>query len=501
MDIPKMYATAAGGILVATVLIKLIPPCVRWASVQVNNCLYYPYPYFIERHNFVGPWTWTSFVGHLLYLTSNLVALAYQTSSIAQFGVRAGKLSLANMIVLYAGSPLEFLGMSLRAYGRIHRAAAWMSGLLLTGHVIVAVTVQRETILPSESRYLFAIISAGCIAIVLLFSIPFLRSLLFEVFLLGHQGLAGLVLYAIWQHLPSGSLVGSRLYILIMSTVALAACFVRGALVIHYNGLFRSRQTEVQLSRPIGLPEDFFRGEVQQSLSIPFTVRIKLPKPIRLSAGQYVYLWMPFIGFWSWTQSHPYMVISWSQGEQDILDLYIHPQRGFSGRLLERSNVPPGTTLSLTGLISGPRGITEAISSYERVVAIATGSGVAAVIPYLQMLVFGCNTLSLHTRRIHFVLWISLFVQDANIQTSTQFGKHKRAMVHPCPPRYEEILCRDLLSDLDLNGDVKPSLNLECIAKNCAVASATGSTRDRVRAFIRQNRKENIKISELEYQP
>jgi hypothetical protein len=34
-----------------------------------------------------------------------------------------------------------------------------------------------------------------------------------------------------------------------------------------------------------------------------------------------------------------------------------------------------------------------------------------------------------------------------------------------------------------------------------SVVSATGAIRDNIRAFVRQNVKENVKISELEYQP
>lgn len=53
------------------------------------------------------------------------------------------------------------------------------------------------------------------------------------------------------------------------------------------------------------------------------------------------------------------------------------------------------------------------------------------------------------------VLSISLFVRSDTIQTSTQFGRHKRAMVHYCSPKYEDIISRDLFSDIDHNGNIK----------------------------------------------
>jgi predicted ferric reductase len=411
MDIPAKYAVAAGGFLLATVLIRMLPPFVSWIQAQTTKCLNYPYPYLIRRRRLVGPWTWASLVCHMLYLSGNLVAIAFQTSSLSQLGLRAGKLSLVNMTVLFAGSLLGFLGISLHACRRIHRAAAWMSGLMLACHVVIAVVVWRKDFSPSEFHNLCAITvrcpvppgliadqdqGAGIVAIVLFSSLPRLRSLAFEMFLLGHQLLAGLLLYALWQHLPS-SFRGSRLYLIIMLIMALLTFTVHGAWVVYQNGIFCSKQTEVLLSSPVEV------NSSKEKTLAPFTVRVKLPKPIKLRAGQYVYLWMPFMGFWSWTQSHPYMVISWSQEEQSTLELYVHPRQGFSARLLERANMARGTTVSMTGFISAPHGVSESLDRYERVVAVASGSGVAAVIPYLQKLIFGCNTFLLHTRRIHFI--------------------------------------------------------------------------------------------------
>ncbi|KAL4744202.1 hypothetical protein BDW72DRAFT_199991 [Aspergillus terricola var. indicus] len=197
------------------------------------------------------------------------------------------------------------------------------------------------------------------------------------MFLLGHQLLAGLLLYALWQHLPS-SLSGSRLYLIIMLVMALLTFTVHGAWVVYQNGLFRLKQTRVLLSSPVEVT-----NSSKEKVLASFTVRVKLPRPIKLRAGQYVYLWMPFMGFWSWTQSHLYMVISWSQEKQSTLDLYVHPRQWFSARLLERADMARGTTVLLTGFISAPHGVSESLDRYKRVVAISSGSGVAAVIPYL----------------------------------------------------------------------------------------------------------------------
>jgi hypothetical protein len=46
-------------------------------------------------------------------------------------------------------------------------------------------------------------------------------------------------------------------------------------------------------------------------------------------------------------------------------------------------------------------------------------------------------------------------MQLDTFQTSTQFGRHKRAMVYYCSPKYEDIISRDLFSNIDHNGNIK----------------------------------------------
>ncbi|KAL4772515.1 hypothetical protein BDW60DRAFT_216515 [Aspergillus nidulans var. acristatus] len=476
MDIPAKYAVAAGGILLATVLIRMLPPFVSWIQVQMTKCLNYPYLYFIRCCRLVGPWTWASFFCHMLYLSGSLVALAFQTLS----------------LVLFAGLLLGFLGMLLHACRRIHHAAAWISGLMLACHAVIAVVVWRKDFSPSEFHNLCAITGAGIVAI---------------MFLLGYQLLAGLLLYALWQYLPS-NLCGSCLYLIIMLIMALLTSTVHGAWVVYQNRIFHSKQTEVLLSSLV----EVTNSSKEKALAL-FTVHVELPLPIKLRAGQYVYLWIPFIGFWSWTQSHPYMVISWSQEKQCTL-----PE---NSTLLERADMARGTTVSLTGFISAPHGVSESLDRYKRVVVISSSSGDALVLePILNKLLEDDTTvlkenntnLEQGTRRCY-VLSISLFMQLDTFQTSTQFGRHKRAMVHYCSPKYEDIISRDLFSNLDHNGNIKepetydkqhdsqPDAGDNEAPPLISVVSATGAIRDNIRAFVRQNMKENVKISELEYQP
>jgi hypothetical protein len=144
MDATSVYGIAAGGIFIVLVFVRLISLLLRFTSVvSVWIAIHLIYPYFLGRHSLIGPWTRVSVIGHLLYVAANLFVLCFRPSTVANIGHRAGRLSLINMAVLFSGSPLVYLadiiGVSLRASRRIHRAAAWMSGMLLACHVTIMV--------------------------------------------------------------------------------------------------------------------------------------------------------------------------------------------------------------------------------------------------------------------------------------------------------------------------------------------------------------------------
>jgi hypothetical protein len=79
-----------------------------------------------------------------MYITANIFCTSFHTSSISEAGLRAGTLSLINIVPLFAGPHLGFLadllGVSINIYRRIHRSAGLMSFLLTLFHVIVGLT-------------------------------------------------------------------------------------------------------------------------------------------------------------------------------------------------------------------------------------------------------------------------------------------------------------------------------------------------------------------------
>ena len=151
------------------------------------------------------------------------------------------------------------------------------------------------------------------------------------------------------------------------------------------------------------LPRVFIGGDGEG-----ISVTIELSRPVRLDAGQYLNLWIwaPTASLWSWMQSHPFTVISWSPTEQSRLELFIEPRRGFTSKLVhtgKRMKTIDDALPSYTALFSGPHGISFPVWGYKTVLMFATGFGIVAMLPYLEKLIHGQKSCNGRTRRIHLV--------------------------------------------------------------------------------------------------
>lgn len=115
-------------------------------------------------------------------------------------------------------------------------------------------------------------------------------------------------------------------------------------------------------------------------------IRISLSKPLKVDPGQYINLWIPSISFWSFLQSHPFMVTSWAGGRQDTLELFVEPRRGLTRELLRHAETDGegGAANARLVLFSGPHGFSAAVGDYENVLMVAGGFGIAAHLPYLK---------------------------------------------------------------------------------------------------------------------
>lgn len=217
-------------------------------------------------------------------------------------------------------------------------------------------------------------------------SFPLLRKPSYEIFIRTHQALATLSAYAIWRHLALQPLI-PRLYIYISALTFLSTLLLQCVFVIYRNRIISGGCTRASISHVNDIVK----------------IRLTLTRPLKVEAGQYVCLWIPRVSFWSFLQSHPFIVTSWSEGKQSSLDLFVSPRRGFTRELLNHSKVDRDGPSSCIAPFSGPHGISAPVGDYETVLMIASGFGMAAQLPYLKQLIYGYNACKIRTRRIHLV--------------------------------------------------------------------------------------------------
>lgn len=132
-------------------------------------------------------------------------------------------------------------------------------------------------------------------------------------------------------------------------------------------------------------------------------VRLTLPRHLKVSAGQYIGLWIPSVSFWSWLQIHPFTVISWTEEKTNSLDLLVEPRGGFTKKLNQHSKRHEGSSQSCIALYTGPHGMSIPMEDYETVLMVASDFGIFAQLPYLKQLMYGYKTCKYRIRRVHLV--------------------------------------------------------------------------------------------------
>jgi predicted ferric reductase len=212
---------------------------------------------------------------------------------------------------------------------------------------------------------------------------PLFRRPSYELFLRTHQVWAVLSAYSIWRHLSSMS--DSRLYLYIAAGLFFLMCMAQIGMVIHQNGVFYYGCARARMTHEYGA----------------IRVHIHLQRPVKVKAGQAINLWIPSVSFWSFLQSHPFVVISWSATPQHDLDLFIEPRRGLTRELLYHAK--NGHAMNPLVLFSGPHGKSVSMDDCQNILMIASDFGIAAHLPYLKQLIDGYNSRKVRARRIHLV--------------------------------------------------------------------------------------------------
>jgi NAD(P)H-flavin reductase len=157
-------------------------------------------------------------------------------------------------------------------------------------------------------------------------------------------------------------------------------------IVLYRNGIFRHGYSRACITHTHGAVK----------------ICIHLQRPLKVETGQYINLWIPSVSFWSFVQSHPFVVTSWAPGRRNTLDLFIEPRRGLTHELLKHAK-NDNVARSHLVLFSGPHGISVDMGMYEKIVIVANGFGIGAHLPYLRRLIHGHSSREFRIRRIHLV--------------------------------------------------------------------------------------------------
>ncbi|KAH8587310.1 hypothetical protein B0O99DRAFT_694581 [Bisporella sp. PMI_857] len=412
MDIILGYAIALSGIVLARILlaplvIKLRSGFFRliltWIISLLRSSVLAVYRYIkyfnvVGRNAFWGPWTITDIIFRLAYIAANSFCIGFRVSvtDFAKAGLRAGNLSIINLMPLFLGPHLSFtadiLGVSLTTLQAIHRSAGFVTFGLVLFHAIVAISYQKEIELHNLA-HVSAVVGGSSLGMIIVLSWPFLRRRFYEVFLRLHQFLAAATAVSILLHIPSKPF--PRMYLYITGGIFSVTTAIEALIFLYYNGLFQRGKT-----RKMPRVGEIFKL-LNEDDNGPIQLTIDTQTPLKIDAGQYINIFIPSLGVRSIIQSHPFVVTSWTGKEQTKLELLIEPRRGWTRKLQSRAVAMSRQNGGLGRvLFTGPHGAIVPIGDYQYILMIATGYGITAQLPLLERLVQGTLAREVRARRV-----------------------------------------------------------------------------------------------------
>ena len=210
--------------------------------------------------------------------------------------------------------------------------------------------------------------------------IALFRTIYYEFVSKVHLLLACFLVVCLWLHFDTESL--SSRFLLLLAGAAFVASFSLRT----FQFLWRNLR-----SGGLGTLNRCRRNEET------IKVMVRPGRSWKVQAGQFVYLWMPGLSFWSFFQLHPFMIVWWEDGlhgKADQLELLVEIKDGWTNCLARSVSHKPSVYLD------GPYGSPVNFGDYGSVILFATGAGIASQIPYAKALIDGYMKLEVRTRRV-----------------------------------------------------------------------------------------------------
>ncbi|KXJ84828.1 hypothetical protein Micbo1qcDRAFT_141987, partial [Microdochium bolleyi] len=436
-----IYAlTLCGILLILFVVRQILSVAYTWCRIIFLLFLrLFSYTFVIHRHRWLGPWTIDLIFSRTIYLVANLLCLLMPSVSRAELASRAGSLAAINITPLFLSIHLDFLadalGQPLGTIQEVHKSAGVMTFALLTLHVCLLVDLEA---VPG----LYVMMASISAAVMVLLGMTPLRRRLHELADKSHKALAITMAFSTWQHISTITHVHQWL----LYTAAGVICLVHAVQVCLF------------LRRNVCWGKPFPRAHVTSDGSIVRIV-LCLPRPVKIDAGQYISLSMisSTIGFWSWVQSHPFTITSWSLRRQDELELCVQCRSGLTLRLLQSGE------RTFLAFFSGPHGRSHSLKAAKSVLMLTTDFGIVAVLPYLKKITvnYECRVhMVWHVKRLSdfapLVTLLNEYLRDhtlRNVRRILQisvynergvhnegFGYHGRVNMLACAPDIADIM-------------------------------------------------------------
>ncbi|PGH19274.1 hypothetical protein AJ80_04027 [Polytolypa hystricis UAMH7299] len=516
MNVPEVYSIAVAGSIITLLVIRAIMFVL--VACRLVACLLlslstkssrFLFIYFPKLYHRVSRVVSRYFLLQILYFCGTAACNFIGVGSTAQAGSRAAQLAVVNLVPVLLASSHDFgarmLGISLRTYGSIHTTSSLM--VFIQSLIHTATVIHRATFSPAEPQQFYG--SLGGLTLLLLCVSLIIQRRYYEIFLKAHLACTIFLIYSLWRHVQlRGRFV--RLCVATSAALFMATFTLRVARALFRNLAFGKFFCRLTLNSQQGSnPGDAFE------------VKITLPRPWKVKAGEWIKLSVPHVGLFYLFQTHRFVVV-WSEdgsgSNASSISLLIKPRSGFTRRILDR--IQPQT--ECRAWIDGPYGPsrigrfgTRTVGDYGHVVMFATDIGIAVQIPYIRETLTGIKECRVRTRSITLVWqmdrsnaldevrqWLQdLVAEDKSYNLQLLVYDASRASSLKDPLRFGE---HDLIQVY--GGEVNWQEQLENEISNrkgrlLVMVSAQRHVREKIRDFVQENVYRDVELLDLEFQP
>ncbi|TGJ70091.1 hypothetical protein EYR41_006082 [Orbilia oligospora] len=375
-SIPLWYGIICGSIILTLFVVRVFTIVYRYFSAKIvfyfSNRLLYPIA-FAQVSKRMSRWNFLLVAGYILV---NVVFVAIGPNNREAWSLRASRMAMMNLFILIFGKKIsvigQVLGMKYNSYANIH----YLTGYLAVIEGLLHVFLSASQVTPISKIWPDPGFR-GAVCLGAIFLTGFFQNKIYEIHKIAHWILIIILIQAIWAHMAERQMIYPVLWVSVWAfTVALSTLW-------RLSSILRGR----------GL------GKVCiKKFDTALQVHLKVRKPWRPSPGTYVHLTIPFLSTFSLFQSHPFAIAWWPEevcdAESNFVFL-IKPHRGVTLDLLQCS-----ADKWYTAIVDGPYGISFPIDTYGTVFIIATGIGIAGVLPYIKNTITGYNSFDVKTQEI-----------------------------------------------------------------------------------------------------